>query len=222
MPAGPAPRPRRVLPDRVVQPQGVPQLVGQRRRATCANHGGPVPHRVRSREPPTTVVTAHIRPAARPLARRTAPEQNGQVRTVPPHLAVHRRGIDACPRVFLVEVDRRRAHRAKPQREPAVLENDVGQRHQVLDARRRIAVREVRVPLAVECKQIDRAGAGRGLRIQRIRPLGALIDVAHAVAVGILKVIQIADIERLGQIDGRLHSNHVLSRPFLADLLFEE
>ena len=91
----------------------------------------------------------------------------------------------------------------------------------MLDARCGVAVEQVRKALTVQGEQIDRGRAGRGVGIVRVGPFGALVDVPHAVPVGVLEKIQIADFEPPGQIDLCLHSDPVLPAPGFGDLFFQ-
>ena len=71
------------------------------------------------------------------------------------HLLGEIRRFGARPLVVLIHFHLRRAHEPELDCQPAVFEDDVRQRHDVLYARRRIAVEEARKVLAIQRKQID-------------------------------------------------------------------
>ena len=90
----------------------------------------------------------------------------------------------------------------------------------MLNVRCGIAIEKVRESLAVQGEHVDCGRAGHRIGVVRIGSFGALVNIAHTVSVRVLEVIQIANVEPLGQINPGCHSDLILVQPRTGDRFF--
>ena len=124
--------------------------------------------------------------------------------------------IHPARRVLLVlDLDGNHAHHPKAHVDPAGVDDFVGDGEQVRDAGGGIAVLLL-VAGAVEHHDIDGGSAWRRLGIIRIGAAQPLVGVGHAVAVGVLEIVEIVHPEPTGGIHWGFHQRPVLLHPVVA------